>query len=52
MRAAHSATRSASGGAIQRARNGAVNRDAVASSRSDSAKARWPRINPGSCSTR
>ena len=40
IRAAHSATRSASSGLIQRARNGAVNFEAMASSRSESAKAR------------
>ena len=52
MRVAHSATRSASVGLIHRARNGAVNREAVTSSRSDSSKARWPRTISGSCSTR
>ncbi len=39
-------------GAIHRARNGAVNREAVASSRSDSSKARCPRTISGSCSAR
>ena len=52
MRVAHSATRSASAGVIQRARNGAVNREAVVSSRLDSSKARWPRTISGSLATR
>ncbi len=51
IRVAHSATRPASIGLIHRARNGAVKREAVANSRSDSSKARWPRTISGSCST-
>ena len=52
MRVAHSATRPASAGRIQRARNGAAKREAAVSSRLDSSKARCPRTISGSWATR